>query len=440
MRKKNINCDWTAEFPLKSNIAPIYRKQPLRSVCLYPGHRTWRVRNQLEIQQLAKRIGCHPEDIDGFLFKLSLWNYNRLLNPKDCSWNSCNVPLCYPYACNWYMDIFDHRGNLRDTNDPKTIRSLLPLVLNFLDGLSPVACTAHIDGQQAKRHSNFSAFSLESSDWSFGNQSVPILEKDLITHYKPVLSESKLDAESQKKLSGRKRKKNLGRQTIFLNDELAYTFAMPDDIVEYIMQHIGRHHHTKGSYIGPIADLRTVRLRKLIKSLVERKGAHITERDLNKAIKMVDLEGKHGKQNAKDISKLYNSIVQRSELPYGHVFGKFRGNYPKVPRGSKLPRRYLGDQVPILFHEPYDPKKRWTWQRRHPKQTRLNTSYRFSSTRIKRYLRASLKDQKDEQAKRFSIHSTISEKGKNVTKESLDSLFGSPKYQSKVKLNTGNIF
>ncbi|XP_016937613.2 uncharacterized protein [Drosophila suzukii] len=451
MSMRNMNCNLVAQFPRSSKIGSICNRQPPRYTCLSQEHHLWRQRNQVEIQQLAKLIGCYPEEIDGFLYKLSLENYNHLLSPKGCGWNSCNVPLCYPCVCDRYMAIFDHRGNLRSSIRPKSLNGLLSLILNFLNEDSPGGrrdYQSYPYGHQAKLHSN--TFSMRDDISSLGSeysdiQSVRSLNwhtkitRSLKNSITPVQLEPLLwklpELESEEDLRQEKKKKTFGRKSVFLNDELALAYAKPDDYVEYLMKTLGRH-RIRGSYVGPVGQLRTLRIRLLLQKLVEQKGTNITEEDLNKALKKVDLEWKktaradykRQKKTAEEISRLYNVIVQRwSERPIPPVLGKVRGNYPKVPKAAKLPRKYLGNQVPILFHEPFDPKKPWTWQRRHPRQTRLNSKYKFSTSRIKRYLRSSLKDQIDEASDRYSIHSTISDKGRSGERESMEPLFGGPK-------------
>ncbi|XP_016963594.1 uncharacterized protein LOC108033663 [Drosophila biarmipes] len=451
MSMRNLNCDLVAQFPQSAKIGSICRRQPPRYTCLSKEHRLWRQINQLEIQQLAKLIGCYPEQIDGFLYKLSLENYNHLLNPKGCGWDSCKVPLCYPCVCDRYMAIFDHRGNLRSSIRPKSLNSLLSLILDYLNEDSPGGrkdYQSYPFGHQAKPHSRTHSMrddasspgsvysdnrSLRSLNWQYN---VSQRVENSIT---PLESESMLwklpELESQEDLRKEKKKKTFGRQSVFLNDELALAYAKPDDYVEYLLKTLGRH-RIRGSYVGPVGHLRTLRVRLLLRKLVEQKGTNISEEDLRKALKKVDLEWKktaradykRERKTAEEISMLYNAIVQRSsEHPIPPVLGKVRGNYPKVPKPAKLPRRYLGNQVPILFHEPFDSKKPWTWQRRHPRQTRLNSKYKFSTSGIKRYLRSSIRDQIDEASDRYSIHSTISDKSRSGGRESLEPLFGGPK-------------
>jgi len=99
------------------------------------------------------------------------------------------------------------------------------------------------------------------------------------------------ELESEEDLRQEKKKKTFGRKSVFLNDELALAYAKPDDYVEYLMKTLGRH-RIRGSYVGPVGQLRTLRIRLLLQKLVEQKGTNITEEDLNKALKKVDLEWK----------------------------------------------------------------------------------------------------------------------------------------------------
>ncbi|XP_017014061.2 uncharacterized protein [Drosophila takahashii] len=432
------NCELVAQFPQRLRIDSIRKRQAprTRSTCLSQEHRLWRQRNQVEIQQLAKVIGYCPEQIDGFLFELSLQNYNHLLNPKGCGWDACNVPLCFPDVCDRYMAIFDHHGNLRNPIQSKALDSLLPMLLDYLND-----DRRDLPKYPFSHQANGLESSLESSDWiihTFGSSVLPQRVKNTINNHdlqtvERMEPESESEKASLEDLRKKKKKKTFGRKSLFLNDELALAYAKPDEYVELLMKDLGRH-RLKGSYVGPVGDLRTARIRILIRELIEKKGTNITYEDLRKALKKVDLEWKRTakadykreKKTAVEISKLYNAIVQRnSEQPIRpFVLGKVRDNYPKVPRASKLPRRYLADQVPILFHEPFDPKKHWTWQPRHPRQTRLNSKNKFSTSRIKR---GSVKDQIDQYADRYSIHSTISDKYRSGERKSLEPQFGEPK-------------
>ncbi|XP_017134107.1 uncharacterized protein LOC108150454 [Drosophila elegans] len=416
MSSHHKNCALVAQFPWKSKMVSFCDRKPSRSRCLSHGQCLWLQRNQLEIQQLAKLVGSHPEDIDGFLFELSLQNYNRQLNPKGCGWNACNVPLCYPYICDRYMSIFDHRGNLRSPSQSNSLRRILPLLLDYLNGNSPEAqkdspiYKACPDGHRANRHPKVLSYDSESNDeeslnpidWSLGpsnSSRVPMKRKRSITRHESQILEPQSEPESEKDLNRKKKPKTFGRQSVFLNDELALAYGKPIAYAEYLMKGLGRH-RTRGSYTGPVGDLRTKRIRILIRQLVQRKGSNITFDDLRYALKNVDLEWKRTAEKdlrrqvrtAKAISNLYYEIVQqKSKQPIPPALGTVRGNYPKVPSASKVPRRYLGEQVPVLFYEPYDPRKNWTGQRRHTKKIRLNSKNDFSTLKTKRHVHTSLK-------------------------------------------------
>ncbi|XP_034668724.1 uncharacterized protein LOC117901876 [Drosophila subobscura] len=94
----------------------------------------WSHRNDVVIQQLAKLLKGCPEKVAGFLFDLTLQNYNRLLHPKRCGYNACHVPYCHPYVCERYKGIFDEYGNLRDPTHPRSLFKLLEILQNFLKG------------------------------------------------------------------------------------------------------------------------------------------------------------------------------------------------------------------------------------------------------------------------------------------------------------------
>jgi len=225
----------------------------------------------------------------------------------------------------------------------------------------------------------------------------------------------------------KRKNKTFGRQSVFLNDELALAYAKSYDYAEYLMKTLGRHRF-RDSYIGPVGDLRTTRTHILIRDLIARKGMNINEKNLRKALKKVDLEWKgttradykREMKTAQEISRLYNVIVQTPSdepIPW-RIIGKVRENYPKVPKASKSPRKYLADQEPMVFHEPFDHKKNWTWQRRQSKRTIRNSNYKFSTTRIKPYISRSMKQEIEPLKDEASIHSSLSDRARLQKRES----------------------
>ncbi|XP_033157938.1 uncharacterized protein LOC117139606 [Drosophila mauritiana] len=440
MSVRKICCSLTANFPRTSKIVSFGQKQPSRSTCLSQEHCLWRQRNKVEIEQLAKLVGFQPNEIDSFLFNLSLRHYSDLLKPKDCGWNYCNVPLCYPYVCDRYMAIFDHRGNLRSPIHERSLKSLLPLLLDYLNGDSPndrkdsPIYEAYPDEHRGKCRSNIEQSDMESMgslDWIsqiFGSPSESKSEKTGEKTKKPqpvMRSELGTELESESQPDKKKGKnKTFGRQSVFLNDELALAYAKSYDYAEYLMKTLGRHRF-RDSYIGPVGDLRTTRTRILIRDLIARKGMNINEKNFRKALKKVDLEGKgttradykREMKTAQEISRLYNAIVQTpSEEPIPwKIIGKVRENYPKVPKASKSPKKYFSDQYSMVFHEPFDRKKNWTWQRRQSRRTRRNSNYKLSTTRIKPYINKQQMEPAEDQS---SIHSTWSDRGRLQKRES----------------------
>ncbi|EDV56630.1 uncharacterized protein LOC6547682 [Drosophila erecta] len=444
---RQMCCTLTANFPCTTKLVSIGQKPPPRSACLTQDHCLWRQRNQVEIEQLAKLLGYKPEEIDGFLFNLSLRNYNDLLKPKGNGWDGCNVPLCYPYVCDRYMAIFDHRGNLRSPIHTRSLDSLLPLLLDYLNGDSPndrkdkPIYKVYPDEHQGKRRSSIESEkvlgagkeqnvlqSLASSDWIFqifGSPRESKSGKKTTSRRKPqsvngTELESEFELESQKDKKNR-RNKTFGRQSVFLNDELALAYDKSYDYAEYLMKTLGRHRF-RDSYVGPVGDLRTARTRLLIRDLIARKGMNITEKNLRKALKKIDLEwkgtaradNKRELKTAQEISRLYNAIVQTpsiDSIPW-EIIGKVRENYPKVPKASKSPRKYSADQDPLPFHEPFAQKKNRTWPRRHSRRFPRNTNYKLSTTRIKRYINTSMKNQIEPVEDESSIYSTRSERGR----------------------------
>lgn len=76
-------------------------------------------------------------------------------------------------------------------------------------------------------------------------------------------SELESELESESEMEKKKRKnKTFGRQSVFLNDELALAYAKSYDYAEYLMKTLGRHRF-RDSYIGPVGDLRTHSYKRL---------------------------------------------------------------------------------------------------------------------------------------------------------------------------------
>ncbi|KAI8043049.1 hypothetical protein M5D96_004374, partial [Drosophila gunungcola] len=224
-----MNCALVAQFPWKSKMVSICERKFSRSRRLSHDQCLWLQRNQLEIQQLAKLVGSHPEDIDEFLFELSLQNYNRQLNAKGCGWNACNVPLCYPYICDRYMSIFDHRGNLRSPSQSNSLQRILPLLLDYLNGDSPDGqkgspiYEARPAGHQANHLPMVLSSDSESSDeeslnpidWSLGPSSssrVMMKRKRSISRHESQVLKPQSESESEKDLTREKNPKSFGRQ------------------------------------------------------------------------------------------------------------------------------------------------------------------------------------------------------------------------------------
>ncbi|XP_043645717.1 uncharacterized protein LOC122614979 [Drosophila teissieri] len=440
MRK--MCCRFTANFPWTTKIGLIGQKQPPRCACLSQEHCLWSRRNQVEIKQLAKLVGYNPEEIDGFLFNLSLRNYNDLLKPKSYRWDGCNVPLCYPYVCDRYMDIFDNRGNLRNPIHTRSLDSLLSLLQDYLNGDSPYdrknSPIAYPYEQQGKHPSSIESEkvlsediefsdlqSKGSSDWIYqilGSPKKSKSKEKTTSHREPQPVESpelgfELESEPQKDKMYRK-SKAFGRHSVFLNDELALAYAKSYDYAEYLMKTMGRHRF-RDSYIGPVGDLRTARTRILIRDLIARKGMNISDKDLSKALKKVDLEwkgstradNKREMKTAREISRLYNAIVQSpsdDSINWG-IIGNVRENYPKVPKASKSPRKYFTGPDSLLFHEPFNQKKNRTGQRPHSRHSRLSPDYKLSSARIKRYINTSIKKPIEQVEETTSIYSARSD-------------------------------
>ncbi|KAH8351687.1 hypothetical protein KR059_011876, partial [Drosophila kikkawai] len=310
--------------------------------------RHWREQNQAVIERLSQMVGAWPQDVGDFLYDLTLKKYSHLLNPRDRGWSFCKVPLCYPNVCDRYMGIFDRSGNLRDPTHPKCLHHLLQLLLDHLNGGCYNSCQglplhAEYSGgcpPSLRRYRNvvkihdsevegIDEHARESLTWDPGS---PLPRKFNIkskaaTIPPPIESQSDLPTSSPRmsiegpykrddpdKAKKQIPRKDLGRYSVFLNDELALAHNRSYFYMENMVNEALERRRNKNSYVGPIGNLRTERLRVLIKTLIEKKGRRVDPQELNRIIDKVDLshhvEKKRLKQIAIEISTLYSSVVQ----------------------------------------------------------------------------------------------------------------------------------
>ncbi|KAH8381009.1 hypothetical protein KR200_005786, partial [Drosophila serrata] len=408
--------------------------------------RRWRERNHGMIKELSHMIGVWPEDIDDFLYDLTLKKYSHLLNPKECGWSFCHVPLCYPNVCDRYMGIFDHYGNLKDPTHPKCLHHLLQLLQDYLNGACHNCCLglpihAEYSGGrpfsdcQFRKPFNYHDPEMEvidgnslfmdlknSLDTSFQmpkRKSPPRIESPV---YSPISSpRMTIDRPYNINQTGdddprfrSKLKRIKGRSSVFLNDELALAHNRSHIYMEQLVSKTLVRPHNKNSFVGPIGNLRNERIRILIKQLILKKGRRFDPDELNRIIEKVDIgphmEQKRQKQIALEISRLYNNVVQRKSSDKNKVAMEISQMYTDIT-AKKTHRRghkYIAEQVPILFHAPFDENKPWTWQHRHPGQLRVTAENKIGNSHIKRYHPDWIKNKLIELKKQISIHSLYS--------------------------------
>lgn len=373
--------------------------------------RSWRERNEEMIQRLAETMDVRPEAIEDFLYELTLQNYSSLLNPRECGWSICKVPLCYPNVCDRYMGIFDRHGNLRDPTHPKSLQGLLQLLEDFLNGASHEGCQdlpiyAEHPGGRRRHQQRFQkgllshepeldAYDDYWSDtflWNLGSPAPrrpefkrkapsappePKPRADKVTFDETSsprmsiefnrYSIGQVGQEEMKKNQRKKTKRgSFGRQSVFLNDELALAHDKSHDFMEEVVNQALERRRSRSSHIGPVGNLRNERLRILIRKLIEKKGRRVDPGELRRAIEQIDFNAidsmKKQKEIAKDISRLYSSIVQ-SNSP-NSVSNYLLRPKTKFVTSSKRVKKVLGQQQPLQFHAPIEERRRSS--KRHP--------------------------------------------------------------------------
>lgn len=131
------------------------------------------------------------------------------------------------------------------------------------------------------------------------------------------------------------------------------------------------------------------------------------------------------RESMKDISDLYNKTVSKkkkkgqgedeTEDEDEEWSPKLKKKKPKPPpkkkkyKGSEN-RRYLGNIIPVLVHEPFDNSKPWTWVRRHAQQERVLEGTQIGRAKVRHYQIEALERQVKEAKQRYSVRSNYSVK------------------------------
>ncbi|KAM8715699.1 hypothetical protein ACLKA7_002705 [Drosophila subpalustris] len=332
--------------------------------------RRWCLHNGNGLRQLAMLLQRPVEKICRFLYQLTLKRFGEILNPKCSHWNWYRVPFVRPDTCGLYDNIFDRHGNLRNPLHPYILHILLTILDHYLDvpcqgyngqrytsmldeicyGRSEGKCTdifrADKDGIGARLREEWDASGL---GYNFAG------------------SDFDADADSDKDGRGKK-----GRDDDLVVDRRNKGQNDDDDAA-------GGGAGGAGGY-----------------------GDRKSMKDISDLYARV-VQNKHKR-------KLVESIVEEADDDGGKKSKKPKA--PKVPKKKKYVgydnRRYMGEMLPVLVHEPFDESKPWTWIRRHPMQTRVLEGTKLGRARVHRYKRPTLHHQFEKAKERYSTHSLYS--------------------------------
>ncbi|XP_020804494.1 uncharacterized protein LOC110181160 [Drosophila serrata] len=377
-----------------------------------------------------------PHQIGEFLNDLTMQNFSSLMYPKGCGWSPCNVPLCHPYACDHYMGIFDRRGNLRDPTHPWSLNKLLQLLQRVLnnDPLTGMSMSQPYGSSQMEGESKLRRIrqdekqSRELKSGQDSNINIRNLVTDLVTGKSkdrlvnntdglPSLRNQKRskdqifasnnqsaliskqlsrisfkviepkDQEKSNKFNSIQKEQKVEREpnkdiTYFkdyIADKLNYRhYKTPKDVEDDDIFVRGFIHHVDSYFIRKAMYMRqkprqSTEVELIIRNQVEQSGNMVDADDMANAIRLVKFEDppqiktdrKDKNKVAMEISQMYTDITAKKTHRRGH--------------------KYIAEQVPILFHAPFDENKPWTWQHRHPGQLRVTAENKIGNSHIKRY-------------------------------------------------------
>ncbi|XP_001356920.2 uncharacterized protein [Drosophila pseudoobscura] len=384
----------------------------------------WSHRNDLAVRQLAKLLEGCPEKVAGFLFDLTLQNYNRLLHPRRCGYSACHVPYCHPYVCERYMGIFDDQGNLRDPTHPRSLFQLLKLLQNFLKGQTPGCVPMPFDSSLREeerapvvRHRSMDPIGTRCLRWGVTELSGP--SRPMQSKQKGKKSPGQL----KRKEDDEKSEESKGYAEIRGSLEISPHYRVPGkdgDAVSFYSQDLsddsryqlmiddkGRR-RGMGSHSAQLGNLRSEQalyLKRLIAKMNERRRLERDPQKVLRAMSQLDLEDGGPAQDQK--TRRNEAVAELSKF-YTKTVSSDRAKSRTPPHALPLPRKYYGEPIPVLYHEPFDSAKEWTWIRRHPSQGRLLADGKVGFDMIKRYRRESVENEMERGRARWSIHSAFS--------------------------------
>ncbi|XP_030384651.1 uncharacterized protein LOC115631939 [Scaptodrosophila lebanonensis] len=429
--------------------------------------RRWYRRNSSVIRQIAKILEKEPDDVAAFLYGLTMRDFSKMINPMGSGWNWCRVPYCTVDTCDRYWEIFDDNGNLRYPHDPRRLFALLDFIQNSMcppvgsgtDTLLKGAQSyATLDGSLAEMMNSIvpgfgtvptigSAMGTSLGSTPFGGglnkaalepaeSTVQILRA--IDNAYPI-AEPQTYHESSEDLNEARPAPHVAYKS------LQQPVRSSTDITAY--------NRRRGAKVSSHNQLRTLHspraeeMRRLLKRLKTKRGLIENDEAVVESFKEVDLANAYLKVRKRktkatydDISTLYSAVVGKEPAKRHHNLGLLNKGVSRVNLGRTFPtkpvvrgklslynfgdswqkkataekpksskgRKYLGDPMPVLLHEPYDQDKPWTWIRRHPNQVRVQADGQLGHGNIHRYRRYSVARELERARRRWSVHTTYS--------------------------------
>ncbi|KRF99258.1 uncharacterized protein Dwil_GK21119 [Drosophila willistoni] len=386
--------------------------------------RFWCRRNSNMIINLSDKLGKSAEDVAVFLYELTLQNYSQIMNPKKSGWNQCNrVPFTQPFVCDGFLSTFDERGNLRNPMNPRSLKRLLRIFQSLTTDEPNDITHGSIGkiGSAFKKEEQTSVFGYDEDQRSISDNKV----RDKFTLPSPLEDDELNQLTNQFKPFNRRRASAIGAMENF------------QDSMIRLMDEKGRR-RGKGSnafQLGALRGKSAQFLRFLISRVNEQQSLTEEPNDVIKAIDELHLHqsanrrkrGKHrNKRDVDNIADHYNAVVSKEigkdryglrlkPSPQTNTFGQSANELKALQTGKE--RRYFAEQIPVLYHEPYDGNNISSWMRRHPNQLRLLADGRITTGGlIRRYRRESVQRAWEKADRRYSLHSLVS-LGRNSVKE-----------------------
>ncbi|XP_064535443.1 uncharacterized protein LOC135426318 [Drosophila montana] len=379
----------------------------------------WYGRNLKVFKELAYTLEKPVAEIAELMYNITLQNFSHILNPKGKGWNHCRVPLCRSDICDRYLSIFDLEGNLRDPTHPRSLFRLLQVIktISTSDNAdiaeppqsSPIHQLATIPfAQEVQGNKTYNP--LKNIDFEYlGNiKANELWQFDMYGKADVHPTPSRVHASSkpiERPYNISFNAAKLERKSIsLLNSDLL------------LLDKRGRRRGQGSKQLGSLRLNQKLILHKMLQKNLNDEDPRrfldaLAKTDLNES---PSKQLQHAKA-VKQISNFYSDIVS-DEPKHRRTGAGFKARKQErqpesqpaetdVQKSPARERRYFGESLPVLFHEPYDTNKRTTWLRRHPDQLRMQEDGQVGMARIRRYRRESLLKAMQLARTRWSIHS-----------------------------------